>query len=301
MSRPLRLDFPGALHHVIARGNEGKNIFRDVKDKEKFLEIFSELIDRYGFVMHAYCLMDNHIHSLVETGNIPLSRLMQEVLTKYVQEFNRRWERRGHLLQGRHSAILVDRKMYLLTVVRYIHLNPVNAGIVTIPEAYRWSSYREYVGIPEFISSNLVLSYFSSIEDFKRFTLDGLKEGLPESHKVQGFPVYGTKIFIKKTLKKMKKERRKKRKGKIEMDVVDKFIREYYGSGINEIEKYGRNEVKKAVCIILRERVHLTWKQIGNILGISSSGANRIYTREGKNRNIFIRNFSKWWQRDEKN
>jgi len=131
--------------------------------------------------------------------------------------------------------------------------------------------------------------------------LDGLKEGLPESHKVQGFPVYGTKIFIKKTLKKMKKERRKKRKGKIEMDVVDKFIREYYGSGINEIEKYGRNEVKKAVCIILRERVHLTWKQIGNILGISSSGANRIYTREGKNRNIFIRNFSKWWQRDEKN
>ncbi len=300
MPRPLRIDFPGALHHVIVKGNEGKNIFRDVKDKENFLEIFSELIDRDGFVMHAYCLMDNHIHSIIETGNIPLSQLMQEVLTRYVQEFNVKWNRSGHLLQGRHSAILVDREKYLLTVVRYIHLNPVNAGMVSIPEDYKWSSYREYIGEARFISPELVLSYFSNIEDFRRFTMEGLKKEPPEFHKVQDFLAYGTKTFMKNILKKRHKERRKIRKEKIDKDVISRFLEEHYGITRGKIKKYSREEYRKAACFILRDRAHLTWKQIGNTLKVSSSGANRLYKREIKKKKNFLETFDIWWISSEK-
>jgi len=163
MPRPLRIDYAGALHHIIVKGNNGIDIFADNSDRKKQLEILSSLVKKYNFKVYAYCLMRNHIHLLIETGNTPLSKLMRELLTSYVQYFNKRWNRKGHLLGDRYKSILVDKDAYLLTLQRYIHLNPVKAKIVKHPVDYMWSSYREYMGLQStFIDTMTVLAYFKN-------------------------------------------------------------------------------------------------------------------------------------------
>ena len=155
MARPLRIQFPGAFYHVTARGNEQKNIFRSNRDREKFLSYLESAVDRYGVVIHAYCLMDNHYHALIETPKGNLSQIMRHINGAYTTYFNTKRRRAGHLFQGRFKAILVDRDEYATTLSRYIHLNPVRAGMVALPEEYPWSSYHYYVGrkkVPEWLS-----------------------------------------------------------------------------------------------------------------------------------------------------
>ncbi len=148
MSRPRRVEFPGAVYHVIARGNEKKPIFRNSEDRPRYLARLGECAARFGVSVYAYCLMTNHVHLAVETGSAPLSRVMLALHGWYSQDFNRRHERVGHLFQGRYSAFLVQAERYLLTLVRYIHLNPVRARLVTRAQDFDWSSDRAYRGKP---------------------------------------------------------------------------------------------------------------------------------------------------------
>ncbi len=163
MSRPLRLEFPGAIYHVTARGNAREVIFLDDDDKLSFLAVLAETVSRFGWLCHAYCLMDNHYHLLIETPNGNLSRGMRQVNGVYTQRFNRRHARVGHLLQGRFKAILVERDSYLLELCRYIVLNPVRANMVTNINRYLWSSYPSTVGrqaAPDWLTTDWVLSQF---------------------------------------------------------------------------------------------------------------------------------------------
>ena len=144
MSRPLRLDFPGALHHVVVRGNERRLVFRDDGDREQYLARLADYRERHRFRLYAYCLMDNHFHLAIGTGTVPLSRIMLAVQSAYTQAFNRRYRRSGHLFQGRYKAFLVEKDRYFLALLRYIHENPVKAGVVTRADRYRWSSDRPY-------------------------------------------------------------------------------------------------------------------------------------------------------------
>ncbi|MGE5278721.1 MAG: REP-associated tyrosine transposase [Acidobacteriota bacterium] len=144
MSRPLRLEYPGAVYHVVARGNERRAVFRDDRDRELYLARLQHYRDRFGFRVYAYCLMTNHIHLALETGKVPLSRIMLALQGSYTQAFNRRHRRVGHLFQGRYKALVVQKDRYLLALVRYIHENPVRAGIVGRPSEYRWSSDQWY-------------------------------------------------------------------------------------------------------------------------------------------------------------
>lgn len=146
VARPLRLQAPGALHHVVARGNEQRAVFLGSRDWEDYLERLVRCRDRFGFSLYAYCLMTNHVHLAIEEGELGLSKIMHVLHSTYAQAFNRRHGRVGHLFQGRFKSYLVDRERYLLALLRYIHLNPVRAGIVTRPEAYRWSSARFFRG-----------------------------------------------------------------------------------------------------------------------------------------------------------
>ena len=146
MARPLRLQFPGGIYHVTARGNDRRPIFEDDDDRARFLIVLASIVARYHVLCHAYCLMGNHYHLLLETPEANLSLAMRQLNGVYTQRFNRRHERCGHLLQGRFGAQLVAQDAYLWEVCRYIVLNPVRAGLVAHPRQWRWSSFGATAG-----------------------------------------------------------------------------------------------------------------------------------------------------------
>jgi REP element-mobilizing transposase RayT len=164
MARPLRITYPGAFYHVTSRGNERKAVFKSNRDREKFLEYLESATWRYNGVMHAYCLMDNHYHLLVETPSGNLPEIMRHINGAYTTYFNIKRARSGPLFQGRYKAILVDVDEYAKELSRYIHLNPVRAKMRSRPEEYRWSSYRSYIGDrkpPEWLYRDFILDYFA--------------------------------------------------------------------------------------------------------------------------------------------
>ena len=183
MPRPLRLDFPGAHFHITARGVARREIFLDPSDRRCFLKVLHTACDRYGGICHAYCLMGNHYHLLLESADGRLSSVMQHLNGSYGRWFNRRRQRCGHLFQGRFKASLVDKDSYFLEVIRYIELNPCRAKIVSHPGEWAWSSFRPRVGlsrIPPPLSVARALEFFGSGSQaqklYERFVLDGLSD-----------------------------------------------------------------------------------------------------------------------------
>jgi REP-associated tyrosine transposase len=146
MARPLRIEYPGAVYHLTSRGNEKKNVFSDDGDREAFLTILARVLGRYHWICHAYCLMDNHYHLLIETPEGNLSLGMRQLNGVYTQVYNKRFGRAGHLFQGRYKAILIQKDSHLLEVCRYVVLNPVRARRVRDPRDWKWSSYRATCG-----------------------------------------------------------------------------------------------------------------------------------------------------------
>jgi putative transposase len=181
MARPLRLDFPGALHHVTARGNARQDIFFGADDRQRFLDNLGQVCERLGWICYAYCLLDNHYHLLIETPTGGLARGMRQVNGVYTQYVNRAHDRVGHLFQGRYSAILVHKDSHLLELCRYIVLNPVRAGLVGAAGEYAWSSYRATTGEvrgPKWLHSDTVLSLFGGVPRtakarYRRFVAEG--------------------------------------------------------------------------------------------------------------------------------
>ena len=147
MARPLRIEYAGAVYHVSSRGNAGNSIFDDDGDRIMLLNIIGEVNDRYHWLCHAYCLMDNHYHLVLETPEGNLSKGMRQFNGIYTMRFNKRHQRAGHVFQGRYKAILIQKESHLLEVCRYVLLNPVRAQMVKRPEAWRWSSYKGTVGM----------------------------------------------------------------------------------------------------------------------------------------------------------
>jgi REP element-mobilizing transposase RayT len=163
MARSLRIEYPGAYYHITSRGNERKAIFSNKADRNSFLSYLKSAYLRYGAVIHVYCLMDNHYHLLLETPKGNLSKIMQHINGAYTTCYNVKHKRSGHLFQGRYKAILVEADAYAGELSRYIHLNPVRAGMVDMPEKYLWSSYRYYIGKkkkPNWLYIDFIQHYF---------------------------------------------------------------------------------------------------------------------------------------------
>ena len=164
MARPLRIEYPGAFYHVTSRGNERKDIFKSNTDREMFLSYLASAQEKYEAVVHAYCLMSNHYHLMIETPQGNLSQIMKYINSSYTNFFNIKRKRTGHLLQGRYKAVLVEADAYAAELSRYIHLNPVRAGMVRSPEEYRWSSYSYYTerSSPSWLKTGFILGYFGT-------------------------------------------------------------------------------------------------------------------------------------------
>ena len=181
MARPLRIEYEDAVYHITSRGNARQDIFPDQADRHRFLNYLAQCIDRYQWRCHAYCLMSNHYHLLIETLLPTLSKGMRHLNGSYTQSYNRRHHRVGHLFQGRFKAILVQKEYYFLELARYIVLNPVRAGIVKSAGEWLWSSHLAMAGVmtpPEWLTTEMVLGNFShhhnkAIKGYLRFISEG--------------------------------------------------------------------------------------------------------------------------------
>lgn len=205
MARPLRLSYLGALYHVTARGNARQPIYIADEDRRLFLAVLAHVVERCAWLCHAYCLMDNHYHLLIETPRGNLSAGMRQVNGIYTQRFNRRHGRVGHLFQGRFKAILVERESYLLELCRYVVLNPVRADVVKRPETYPWSSYRATAGLeppPPWLSRDWLLAQLSSRRAvaerrYRQFVQEGIGVSSPWAQ-IHGQVVLGQYQFIER-------------------------------------------------------------------------------------------------------
>jgi len=204
MTRPLRIEFEGAVYHITSRGNARQAIFLDEKDFADFLRVLCSVVKRYHFILHTYCLMNNHYHLLIETPYGNLSKGMRQLNGLYTQRFNQRHKRVGHLLQGRYQAVLVDKDNYLLELCRYVVLNPVRAKIVKDPKDWRWSAYQATTGHKGILclTTDWILSQFAKEQkkaprEYQAFVLSGIKAASPLKA-VKGQLFLGQDNFIDK-------------------------------------------------------------------------------------------------------
>jgi len=203
MSRPIRIQYPGALYHIMSRGNERKDIFKDKKDYQNFIEIFSDVIDQYNWQCYAYCLMPNHYHLLIKTIDPNLSMGMRQLNGRYTQKFNIKNKRFGHLFQGRYKSILVEEDIYRHQLIRYITFNPIRAKLVNNLKDWQWNSYLEVMGMKKLtgcVSAKYVLNLFNqnndqSIENYHKYIYAN-EENEASIKEIKGGIILGSIKFI---------------------------------------------------------------------------------------------------------
>ena len=205
MSRPLRLDHPGAVWHVTSRGNERRPIFRDDRDRETWLGLLAGAGALCAWRIHGYVLMGNHYHLMVETPEATLSRGMRQLNGVYTQAFNRRHRRVGHLFQGRFNGVLVERESQLLELARYVVLNPVRAGLVGAAREWRWSNYPATAGeaaAPAWLETDWTLAHFGHRRDearrgYREFVAAGRGVPLDPWKGLRGQIYLGSEAFVR--------------------------------------------------------------------------------------------------------
>lgn len=173
MPRKNRVWYPGAIYHIICRGNNKQDIFKDEKDRLTYLSILKEIKQKHHLLLYTYCLMSNHVHLHLETGSIEIGRSMKLINMRYAVYFNKKYQLIGHLFQDRYYSELVENDAYNLEISKYIHLNPVRANIVDNPLDYPWSSYGAYLSKrdDDLVDKSKILGYFqnSSPSMYRKF------------------------------------------------------------------------------------------------------------------------------------
>ncbi|HHY04161.1 MAG TPA: transposase [Thermoanaerobacterales bacterium] len=162
MPRKKRVWYPGAVYHIMTRGNRRSDVFKDEEDYQVYLTVLRQTMEKYTYILYTYCLMTNHIHLQIETKDIEIWKIMGYINSNYTKYFNNKYNVVGHLFQGRYRAELIESDAYNLQTSRYIHLNPVKASMVDVPLEYKWSSYGVYMGQAksEIVTDEKLLSYF---------------------------------------------------------------------------------------------------------------------------------------------
>jgi len=249
MARKPRIEYEGAFYHVITRGNQKQKIFKDPGDYRKFLDILTSYKQRYHFHLYAYILMSNHVHLLIETKDIPLSKILQGVNQRYTMHHNRRYKTVGHLFQGRYKAILCDRDRYLLALVKYIHYNPIRARVIEQLDKYPWSSYPAYIakGLKsDAVDTDQVLRMFSENKgrahrQFEAFMNDGATVKKEDIYATIDQRLLGDECFVDKVVNKhdgeIKKERRKK---EYTLPQIARAMEKQYDVSLEDMRSWGR-------------------------------------------------------------
>ena len=291
MARPLRIQFPHAVYHVTSRGNERKAIVRDDTDRNRFIQTLADMVKQYHVICHAWVLMDNHYHMLIETPNANLSRAIRHLNGVYTQAFNRRHHRAGHLFQGRFTAILVDKETYLLELCRYVVLNPVRAGMVKHPRAWWWSSYRATVGeaqIPSWLTVDWLLGQLADQQNrarevYRRFVNEGVKQ--PESPwpRLKGQIYLGSDLFLEKMQSRIEAKKDSeipmvhRRPAIPKMEDLLAWVARAYGEKVDEVVKPTRRpgEARQVAIYLARRGAGLDLKMIAKTFGMGYTGVSR--------------------------
>jgi REP element-mobilizing transposase RayT len=288
MARPLRIEFRGAVYHATSRGNARQDIFIDDEDRGRFFDILSTVVERFNWLCHAYCLMGNHYHLLIETLDGNLSKGMRELNGVYTQGFNQRYRRVGHLFQGRYKAIIVEKDSHLLSLCRYVVLNPVRIGLVEKPERWRWNSYKATTGMakrPAFLTVDWILSQFGgrkrvAMEKYRKFVMEGIDKESPwETLKGQIF--WGTKGFIESLSGLLEKKRRIKEVPRVQRYVARSPLGELF-KGKKERKRKAEDKAIYAAYV----RYGYTMKEIAEHLGFHYATISRAIKREERGSNV---------------
>ena len=285
MSRPLRVQFGGAVYHVMNRGMARQTTFVDEQDCQAFLSTLGEAHRLWAIEVFSYCLMKNHYHVCLRTPKGNLSRVMRHVDGLYTQRFNRHHKRDGSLFRGRYQAILVDEDAYLAQVVRYIHLNPISAGVVEQPQQYRWSSHFHYLkpkGAPEWLNTDEVLEQLGRSQGFHEFVLSGNEEALEKYYQSKRHsPVLGRQEFVEKlklVRAKLNREIPRYQRRALEINperVIAKTAR-MYGVAKEDLLNGRRgqeNEARKVAMYLVRRCCDRTLGETARLFGLGSYGA----------------------------
>ena len=255
MPRQPRKKSETGVYHIILRGINRQVIFEDDEDKQKIILKIKDLKDIISYKVYGYCLMDNHLHLLIHEGSDPVSSIMHRLCSSYVQWYNWKYERSGHLFQERFKSEVVEDDRYLLTVLRYIHQNPVKAGVVKSVQDYKWSSYGEYISRPVLCDTSFVLeqfkadrsSYKDTIEAFKKFNTENNEDSCMEYD--ENMRVTDEEVF----------------EALVEMNI-------HNISNLAQLEKSQRNEIIK----IMKSIDGITLRQISRITGVPKSVIQRL-------------------------
>lgn len=283
MARPLRIEYPGAVYHITSRGNAREKIYLEDEDYAGFLDCLCAVVKRFNWILHAYCLMSNHYHLLIETPEGNLSRGMRQLNGIYTQQFNRRHARVGHVLQGRYKAILVDKDNYLLELCRYIVLNPVKAGMVRGPKEWQWSSYKDTAGYGKGIScltKDWILLQFGRKRGeaemgYREFVRAGLKKESPWKE-VRGQLYLGDESFIDKIKKLIR--------GKETLKEIPRMQRYITKPLLEDILKYKDKKPRDNAVFEAHIRYGYTLKDVAEHLGVHYATISRAVKRVEKKR-----------------
>ncbi len=301
MARKPRIHFPGAFYHVILRGNAGQDIFFRVADRSKLYLLLQQGTERYKHRIHAFCCMTNHIHLVIQVLEIPLSRIIQNLSFRYTRHINSNRNKTGHLFQGRYKAIVIDADNYLLELVRYIHLNPVRAHMVKLPQEFKWSSHRCYIGgtkIP-WLTTSWVLGQFGEKEDnarrlYEQFVLQDLhrqsrKEFQCGTHEGR---ILGSDSFAEVALVKANEQFQ----ARYSIDDIVSLVSKESSIEPRQILQPGRNrnaaKARALIAYLVLESKHITLTELSKHLNRDLSGlsqaANRLQKRMQNDRALQV-------------
>jgi REP element-mobilizing transposase RayT len=294
MARKPRLEIEGGLYHLITRGVDRRDIFHCREDHQKFLSLLAAQKLKLPFYLYAYCLMTNHIHLLIERRIDGIGKIMHRVLTGYCQYYNRRYKRTGHVLQGRHRSILCQSEAYLTELVRYIHLNPVRAKMVGLPEEYPFSSHRAYLGLEPvgIVDVDPVLRPFGVTREAARkhyadFVLAGAGLGPQERFYASENGILGSDEFVDDMIHRLGEHdtraaalRRKAEGVKPEIRPLDLVRSVESACGVAAVEfcgkaKGARQVYAKEALILTGSRLGASITELSNICGLTSASVSR--------------------------
>ena len=298
MARKPRIEFDGAFYHVIVRGNQRRRIFRDDQDRRAYLERLEYYRQHCGFVVYAYVLMSNHVHLLLETKRVPLSKIMQAIQFTYTQRYNRRHRTVGHLFQGRYKAILCDRNAYLLELVRYIHLNPGRMRIALDPWKFRWSSHRAYLGekTEVTVETEAVLGQMGNgVAQSRRAYVKFIDEGLGGGHEERYYQAtdqrfLGDEKFVEKVASRAKVKDIETKGPKVGYERLLETVSREYGVSREALTGSGRQrqwiEGRRFLVYLAREWGKMTTQELGRRLERDPSMISRLYRDHLGNREL---------------
>ena len=291
MARPLRLEFPGAIHHVTTRGNAQRNIVRDDEDRRRFVRLLSYVVTEKEWILHAWVLMDNHYHLLVETPDICLVDGMHWFNQQLTETFNERHDCVGHIFQGRYKAVVVERETHLLELVRYIVLNPVRACMVRSAGDFAWSNYRETAGLrrpSDWLEIDWTLTQFgtgdrrAAQEEYRRFVADPVAASYKPWEKLNGRICLGSEAFRKRIQAMIDAEPRSSEHPRIQLrpaldlDDVAQAVSQAFGVAIDDLRTRSRSSARKAFALIAGDDAKIPLVRAGEWMGVTARAAVRM-------------------------